>query len=215
MDHESLVCRAGRGDVRAFVELTRRFRNFAFGSALSLVHDFQQAEDVVQEAFVAAWSALPTLDDPAAFPGWLRTIVRHHAFRVLRRKHLQTLPLTAADDVPSQDPAPDHRLEQRQRANCGARGNRRAAECATRTRNTVFRTRVLAPGHRHFPEPAARDGEQPFAFCAQAIEREDVDYGSGNASRSCTARRFCPSDRPSHSSSWQCRGSPVRPKCPT
>lgn len=34
MDHESLVCRAGRGDVRAFVELTRRFRNFAFGSAL-------------------------------------------------------------------------------------------------------------------------------------------------------------------------------------
>jgi RNA polymerase sigma factor (sigma-70 family) len=116
MDHESLVCGAGRGDVRAFVELTRRFRNFAFGSALSLVHDFQQAEDVVQEAFVAAWSALPTLDDPAAFPGWLRTIVRHHAFRVLRRKHLQTLPLTAADDVPSEEPAPDHRLEQRQRA---------------------------------------------------------------------------------------------------
>jgi RNA polymerase sigma-70 factor, ECF subfamily len=73
MDHESLVRRAGGGDVRAFVELTRRFQNFAFGSALALVRDFQQAEDVVQDAFVAAWSALPTLDDPAAFPGWLRT----------------------------------------------------------------------------------------------------------------------------------------------
>src|SRR5215470_3354391 len=116
MDHESLVCQAGRGDVRAFVELTRRFRNFAFGSALSLVHDFQQAEDVVQEAFVAAWSALPTLDDPAAFPGWLRSIVRRHAFRGLRRKHIQVLPLEAGADVPSEDPAPDHRLEQRQRA---------------------------------------------------------------------------------------------------
>jgi RNA polymerase sigma factor (sigma-70 family) len=80
------------------------------------VHDFQQAEDVVQDAFVAAWSALPTLDDPAAFPGWLRTIVRHHAFRVLRRKHLQALPLDAAADVPSEDPAPDQRLEQRQQA---------------------------------------------------------------------------------------------------
>ena len=92
MDHELLVRRAGSGEVRAFVELTGRFQHFAFGSALALVHDFQRAEDVVQEAFVAAWSALPTLDDPAAFPGWLRTIVRHHAFRMLRRKHLEASP---------------------------------------------------------------------------------------------------------------------------
>src|ERR1700704_1171514 len=116
MDHEQLVRKAGGGDVKAFVELTRRFQNFAFGSALALVHDFQQAEDVVQEAFVAAWSALPSLVDPAAFPGWLRGIVRHQAFRVLRRKHLQALPLTEAETVPSEEPAPDHQLEQRQQA---------------------------------------------------------------------------------------------------
>jgi DNA-directed RNA polymerase specialized sigma24 family protein len=36
---------------------TRRFRHCAFGSALALIHDFQQAEDVVQEAFLAAWIA--------------------------------------------------------------------------------------------------------------------------------------------------------------
>src|SRR5262249_22321575 len=116
MDHEPLVRRASCGDVRAFVELTGRFQHFAFGSALALVRDFQQAEDVVQEAFVAAWSSLPTLADPAAFPGWLRSIVRHHAFRIMRRKHLETLPLSAADDVPSEEPAPDHRAEQRQGA---------------------------------------------------------------------------------------------------
>jgi len=94
MDHDTLVRRASNGDVRAFVELTQRFQHFAVGTALTLLQDFQRAEDVVQEAFVAAWSALSTLDDPAAFPGWLRTIVRHHAFRVLRRK-LQTLPARA------------------------------------------------------------------------------------------------------------------------
>src|SRR5215475_7288035 len=116
MDHKQLVQLATSGDVRAFMELTRRFQHFAFGSALALVHDFQQAEDVVQEAFVAAWSALPTLADPAAFPGWLRSIVRHHAFRIMRRKHLETLPLAAANDMPSEEPAPDHRVEQRQGA---------------------------------------------------------------------------------------------------
>ena len=66
---ELLVRRASRGDVKAFVELTRRYQHLVFGSALALVHDFQQAEDVTQEAFVAAWSALPRLTDPLAFPG--------------------------------------------------------------------------------------------------------------------------------------------------
>src|SRR5258708_28010496 len=101
MDHDALVRRASNGDVRAFVELTQRFQHFAFGSALTLLQDFQRAEDVVQEAFVAAWSALPTLDDPAAFPGWLRTIVPHHAFPVLRRKQLAAGPPTAADYAPT------------------------------------------------------------------------------------------------------------------
>jgi hypothetical protein len=58
VEHEQLVRQAGGGDVKAFVELTRRFQQFAFGSALALVRDFRQAEDVVQEAFVAAWKAL-------------------------------------------------------------------------------------------------------------------------------------------------------------
>jgi RNA polymerase sigma factor (sigma-70 family) len=116
MIHEQLVRRAAGGEVKAFVELTRRFQHFAFGSALALVGDFQRAEDVVQEAFVAAWSGLRTLDDPAAFPGWLRGIVRHHAFRVLRRKELPALPLAEADHIASEEPAADHRVEQRQQA---------------------------------------------------------------------------------------------------
>src|SRR6266705_4621844 len=97
MDHEQLVRRASGGDVAAFVDLTRRFQHFAFGSALALVNDFQQAEDIVQEAFVAAWSALPSLTEPAAFPGWLRSIVRRQAFRVVRRRRVQTVPLGEAE----------------------------------------------------------------------------------------------------------------------
>jgi RNA polymerase sigma factor (sigma-70 family) len=85
----------------------------AFGYALSLVRDLQHAEDVVQEAFVAAWSALPTLADPAAFPGWFRSIVRHRAHRVLRRRHLELLPLTAAEHVAAEPHAPEDRLERR------------------------------------------------------------------------------------------------------
>src|SRR5437870_13427942 len=108
MDHDQLVRRACSGDVAAFVELTRRFQQFAFGSALTLVRDFQAAEDVVQEAFVAAWSALPSLAEPAALPGWLPGIVRHQPFRVLRSKPPQGASLAYAEAVPSGAPALDH-----------------------------------------------------------------------------------------------------------
>jgi RNA polymerase sigma factor (sigma-70 family) len=116
MDYEQQVRSASGGDVRAFVDLTRRFQHFAFGTALALVKDFHQAEDVVQEAFVAAWSALPSLADPAAFPGWLRGIVRHQAFRILRRRTLRTVPLAEAEDLPGEEVSADHRIEERQRS---------------------------------------------------------------------------------------------------
>jgi RNA polymerase sigma factor (sigma-70 family) len=112
MDYEQQVRRASGGDVKAFVDLTRQFQHMAFGAALALVNDFHQAEDVVQEAFVAAWSALPSLADPAAFPGWLRGIVRHQAFRVLRKRTLRTVPLAEAEDLPGEEVLADRRLEQ-------------------------------------------------------------------------------------------------------
>jgi RNA polymerase sigma factor (sigma-70 family) len=113
-DLEQLVQAAATGDVNAFVELTRRFQHFAFGSALALLGDFQQAEDTVQEAFLAAWSGLSSLSDFAAFPGWLRGVVRHQAFRTLRRRQLDIVPLEAAENVPSDDISPDDRLDQRE-----------------------------------------------------------------------------------------------------
>src|SRR5262252_3615604 len=107
MDLESLVRSARAGDIGAFVALTQRFQHFAFGSALALVGDFQQAEDVVQEAFLAAWAGLSRLAEPAAFPGWLRGIVRHQAFRVLRGRGAAALSLSDLETVPSDAPAPD------------------------------------------------------------------------------------------------------------
>jgi RNA polymerase sigma factor (sigma-70 family) len=116
MELEALVNQARGGDVKAFVELTRRFQHASYGSALTLVRDFQAAEDVVQEAFLAAWSGLPSLAESAAFPGWLRGIVRHQAFRVLRRRQPDGVPLADAEAVPSEAPAADHVVQHRDEA---------------------------------------------------------------------------------------------------
>src|SRR6516164_3935299 len=116
MDLEQLVRRALKGDRNAFVAPTRRFQHLAFGAALAVLGDFHQAEDTVQEAFLSAWSALPALSDPAAFPGWLRGIVRHHAFRTLRRRHLDIVALEAVEDVASDSRLADDQLDQKQQS---------------------------------------------------------------------------------------------------
>lgn len=111
MELDDRVRQAAGGDLDAFADVTRRFQHMAFGYALSHVRNVQEAEDVVQEAFVAAWYALPSLAEPAAFAGWLRSIVRHQAHRVLRRKQLEVVPLGAAEAVPADAVAAERRLE--------------------------------------------------------------------------------------------------------
>ena len=116
MEIAALVEKARAGDVGAFTSLVGRFQHLAFGYALTLVRDFALAEDVVQEAFVAAWASLKGLDTPAAFPGWLRGIVGHCAHRVLRRKLLAMAPLDEAAAVPAGGLDPSATAERGERA---------------------------------------------------------------------------------------------------
>jgi RNA polymerase sigma factor (sigma-70 family) len=112
----ALVERARAGDVAAFTSLVGRFQHLAFGYALAVVRDFALAEDVAQEAFVAAWGSLGGLETPAAFPGWLRGIVGHCAHRILRRKLLAMAPLDEAGAVPAATLDPAATAERGERA---------------------------------------------------------------------------------------------------
>ena len=116
MELAALVEKARAGDVTAFTTLVGRFQHLAFGYALTLVRDFALAEDVAQEAFVAAWTSLGRLEASAAFPGWLRGIVGHCAHRVLRRKMLAARPLDEVDAVATTAPDPAARAEDREEA---------------------------------------------------------------------------------------------------
>jgi RNA polymerase sigma factor (sigma-70 family) len=96
---------AQSGDLDAFETIVKRFWGMAYASAYTMLDDAHLAEDVVQETFIEAYLNLPKLREPAAFAGWLRRIVFKQADRLLRGKHLSTVPLElAADfDLPTED----------------------------------------------------------------------------------------------------------------
>lgn len=83
-DLTDLVVRSRKGDSTAYEQVVRRFQDMAVGYAYSLSGDWQEAEDIAQEAFISAYYTLDKLRDVAAFPGWFRQIVFTHAHRRLR-----------------------------------------------------------------------------------------------------------------------------------
>jgi RNA polymerase sigma factor (sigma-70 family) len=111
VDQQQLVVRARTGDRAAFTALAQRNREMVLGYALALVGDFHVAEDVTQEALFAAYRGLPTLEDPARFPAWLRGIVRFQCGRVRRKRSFDLAPLDVAHDVPAMMLGPEQQLE--------------------------------------------------------------------------------------------------------
>lgn len=73
-------------DQGAFRKLMRKYRHIVFLSALSILRDPDEAEEVVQEVFLKVHFHLNSLRDQDAFERWLKSITRNTAIDRLRRK---------------------------------------------------------------------------------------------------------------------------------
>jgi RNA polymerase sigma-70 factor (ECF subfamily) len=84
-DETLLVQRIRSGDRVALGEIYDRHASIALAVALRIVADRQQAEDLVHDAFVAAWQKIDRFD-PArgSLRSWIVTIVRNRAIDGLR-----------------------------------------------------------------------------------------------------------------------------------
>src|SRR5690606_31984365 len=84
-DH-ALVRAAGSGDVLAFEQLYRRHHRRVFALLRRLCGHESRAEDLLQEAFVKAWQALPGFRFESAFGTWLHRLAVNTALMELRSR---------------------------------------------------------------------------------------------------------------------------------
>ena len=132
-DDAELVHQALSGSGKAFSELVRRYTRPVYGIALSFVRDFDVAEDMAQEAFLAAYEQLATLDQPARFGNWLRIITanRCRTYLRMRRSAVDQWSERLEAEIQGHD-RPEHVLSPEQRQELREdRSRRRALEAST------------------------------------------------------------------------------------
>jgi RNA polymerase sigma-70 factor, ECF subfamily len=87
----------------AFDALVRAYSADLFRFAFWLCRNRWQAEDLVQETFVAAWKGRQSLRDRGAAKAWLFSILRNEHVRVFQKKRLDMVDMELDDlDVASQ-----------------------------------------------------------------------------------------------------------------
>ncbi|HXT38184.1 MAG TPA: sigma-70 family RNA polymerase sigma factor, partial [Chloroflexota bacterium] len=114
VEPQELVEYARKGDRAAFTALAQRYQEMALGYALAILGDFHLAQDVTQEALLAAYRGLRSLEDTTRFPAWLRGIVRFQCGRARRSRLLDQTSLEDTWEMPAATPGPEQLLDMKE-----------------------------------------------------------------------------------------------------
>jgi RNA polymerase sigma-70 factor (ECF subfamily) len=91
-DDTHLVKASQQGDQDAFACLVQRHQRRVFTTVLRMLQDYEEASEITQEAFLAAWLGLPSFRGAARFATWLYRIAYHCALKQLERRKRERFP---------------------------------------------------------------------------------------------------------------------------
>ncbi|OJX33251.1 MAG: RNA polymerase subunit sigma-24 [Burkholderiales bacterium 68-12] len=102
-----LVARALRGEQSAFEAIMRRHNRMLFRAARGVVADDADAQDVVQETYLRAFTRLQDFQGGAALGTWMVRIAINTALDMLRKRG-RSVPLEVQDL--DREPSPEHMM---------------------------------------------------------------------------------------------------------
>lgn len=96
-EHNSmLVSRCKKGDNKAYKELYGLYAKAMYNISLRIVNNVDDANDILQEAFIKAFQSIEKFENQAAFGGWLKRVVINQSIDVVRTKKVN---LTSIDNL--------------------------------------------------------------------------------------------------------------------
>lgn len=89
MDDKELAAQAAEGDMDAFGGLFERYARDVYRMALALGHRRPDAEDLMQDTFLAAWEGIGRFQGRSSVKTWLTAVMLRQAGRNRRRASLR------------------------------------------------------------------------------------------------------------------------------
>ena len=90
---QELVTNILNGDDQSFAELVGRYEQAVYNLAYYMLHDWAEAEDSAQEAFLRVYRNLRRYDPTRSFKTWVMSIASNHCIDRLRRRRFQKFSL--------------------------------------------------------------------------------------------------------------------------
>jgi len=86
-DEQETIRRVLNGDYDAFEAFVEKYQARVYRHICKMVHDKQQAQDLLQETFLSAYKGLASFTGASSFSTWLFKIATNTALMFLRKHH--------------------------------------------------------------------------------------------------------------------------------
>ncbi len=112
LDDKELVTASKAGDQDAFAQLVQRHQRRVFNLVFRMLQQYEEANEVTQETFLAAWQGLPSFRGDARFSTWLYRIAYNCSLKQLeQRKRDNALQVAVQAEQSLQHEGCDERAE--------------------------------------------------------------------------------------------------------
>ncbi len=107
--HDDLIARCRTGDRDAHYRLYKLYSKAMFNVGYRITKSEEDAEDVLQEAFISAFRNLDNYRGDATFGAWLKRIVVNKAINALNKRKHELIPDVEQWDVAEEDSVTEYR----------------------------------------------------------------------------------------------------------
>jgi RNA polymerase sigma factor (sigma-70 family) len=106
--HDELIARCKAGDQDAHFHLYKLYSKAMYNVGLRITRSEEEAEDVLQEAFINAFRNIDSYRGDATFGAWLKRIVVNKAINAVNRKKHDPIPDVERWDLADEEPVAEY-----------------------------------------------------------------------------------------------------------
>jgi RNA polymerase sigma factor (sigma-70 family) len=86
--HQDIIDGCRKGDQKAQFQIYKLYYKAMYNTSLRIVNDTMEAEDIMQESFLAAFDNIESYSGTVSFGAWLKKIVQNRSIDYLKRNKI-------------------------------------------------------------------------------------------------------------------------------